>query len=235
MSLGPHTRSHCPPTALMASSMCMELYGTQSIHLAFSSFTSVDYVTPGAANYTYYARKHSPLIIYDSIANVPARKALHRNFNDFAADINASAIPQWVWITPNLVNDGHDTDITFAGKWLNYFLVPLLKDTRFNDNRTLILLTCDENETFGINNQVFSLLLGGAVPQSKRGTTDSTYHTHYSSMSTVQANWKLMSLGRGDTNKLVYASCSPLKPLTKPPQGHVQCLLSRRQRDWLPK
>ena len=52
------------------------------------------------------------------------------------------------------------------------------------------------------------LLLGGAVPESARGTTDSTYYTHYSLLSTVEANWGLGSLGRGDTNKYVSRSLS---------------------------
>jgi len=102
-----------------------------------------------------------------------------------------------------MLNDAHDTNIDFTGQWLQYFLEPLLKDPRFNGPNTLILLTFDENSTFGINNQIFSLLLGNAVPKKLRGTTDSTYYTHYSSLSTVQNNWSLGSLGRGDTNKCV--------------------------------
>ena len=192
--------------AFKASSMCMKFYGAQITYLAFSSFTSINYLTPSAANRTFYVRKHNPLIIYDSVADVTPRRLLQRNFNDFATDVNASALPQWVWITPNLVNDAHDTDITFASDWLNFWLVPLLKDPRFNDEKTLILLTADENETSGINNRVFNLLLGGAVPKHLRGKTDSTYYTHFSSLSTVEANWKLGSLGRGDTNKLVSAN-----------------------------
>ena len=79
--------------------------------------------------------------------------------------------------------------------------MPLLKDKRFNNEKTLILLTFDENEDKGTNNRVFSLLLGGAVPRHLHGTTDSTFYTHFSPLSTVQANWRLGSLGRGDTNK----------------------------------
>jgi hypothetical protein len=154
-----------------------------------------------APPYTFYVRKHNPTMIYDSVATVPSRLALHRNFNDFAADVNASALPQWMFITPNLVNDAHDTSIDFASQWLEYFLLPLLQDTRFNDNKTLILLTFDENETETENNQVYSLLLGGAVPTGLHGSTDPTYYTHYSAMSTVESNWGLGSLGRGDANK----------------------------------
>ncbi|KAI0261864.1 phosphoesterase family-domain-containing protein [Gloeopeniophorella convolvens] len=167
------------------------------------NFTSNNYLNSSAPPYTYYVRKHNPTIVYDSVASVPSRLILHRNFNDFAADVNASVVPQWLFVTPNLVDDAHDTTIDFAGQWLDYWLLPLLNDTNFNDNRTLILLTFDETETFTVNNRIFSVLLGGAVPESARGTVDSTYYTHYSALSTVEANWGLGSLGRGDTNKTV--------------------------------
>ena len=64
-----------------------------------------------------------------------------------------------------------------------------------------MLLTFDENDSYSAENRIFSLLLGGAVPANKRGTTDDTYYTHYSSISTVQANWQLKNLGRNDVNK----------------------------------
>ncbi|KAH9927904.1 phosphoesterase family-domain-containing protein [Epithele typhae] len=163
------------------------------------NYTQADYIT-GHDTYTYYVRKHNGLIIHDSVANVSSRAHRIRNFNDFAADLKADVIPQWVFVTPNLVNDAHDTTIDFTGDWLNYWLVPLLGEAAFNDNRTLILLTFDENETYTVNNRIYTLVLGGGVPAHLRGTTDSTYYTHYSALSTVEANWELMSLGRGDTN-----------------------------------
>ena len=100
-----------------------------------------------------------------------------------------------------MLDDGHDTTIDYAANWTNFWLGGLLNDTNFNDNRTLIVLTFDETETYTVNNQVFTLLLGGVIPESSRGTVDSTYYTHYSCLSTVEANWGLGSLGRGDTNK----------------------------------
>ncbi|KZV62426.1 hypothetical protein PENSPDRAFT_692533 [Peniophora sp. CONT] len=168
-----------------------------------TSFSSRNYVTPGASDYAYYMRKHNPPILYDSVKNVHERAARVRNFNDFALDVNASALPQWMFVTPNMVNDAHDTTIDFAASFLTYFLEPLLSDPRFNDNKTLILVTFDENENYDINNNVFAVLLGGAVPEELRGTVDTTYYTHYSAMSSVQANWGLGSLGRGDTDPIM--------------------------------
>ncbi|EPS93298.1 hypothetical protein FOMPIDRAFT_1170659 [Fomitopsis schrenkii] len=163
------------------------------------NYTSFDYIS-GTGAYTYYVRKHNPLVIFDSVSNVTERALRIRNFNDFAKDVNASAIPQWSFITPNLVNDGHDTNIDFMSQWIQFWLKPLLADTRFNDNRTVILLTFDETETYSINNRIWTLVLGGGLPASLKNTTDDTFYTHYSCLSTVEANWGLGSLGRGDTN-----------------------------------
>jgi hypothetical protein len=131
----------------------------------------------------------------------PKRASKIRTFEDFGYDVNASAIPQYVSITPNIVNDCHDSDVGFCGKWLQFFLFPLLNNKKFNDDRTIIVLTFDENGTDSENNRVFTLVLGGGLPQSLRGKTDDTFLTHYTLLSTVQANWGLKSLGRQDTNK----------------------------------
>ena len=55
--------------------------------------------------------------------------------------------------------------------------------------------------SYGDPNRIANLLLGNGIPASARGTTDDTYYTHYSDLSTVEANWDLKNLGRGDVNK----------------------------------
>ena len=42
--------------------------------------------------YTYYVRKHNPLIVYDSVSQNPARAARIRNFNDFAYDVSQMSL-----------------------------------------------------------------------------------------------------------------------------------------------
>jgi hypothetical protein len=170
-----------------------------------TDYTQQNYVNTSAGLYNYFMRKHSPLVIHDRISNTTSRAARIRNFNDFAADVKANAIPQWNFVTPNMVNDAHDTTIDYASSWLEYWLVPLLKDERFNSGEgsdgTLILLTFDENKSYTNRNNVFSILLGSAVPQYLHGTTDDTLYSHYSTISTVEGNWGLDNLGRGDVNK----------------------------------
>lgn len=114
---------------------------------------------------------------------------------------NANHAANRLFITPNMVDDGHDSTAAFFSNWTEYFLTPMLKEPKFNSNRTLVLLTFDENDSYTANNQIFTIALGGAVPSNLKNTSEHTYMTHYSTLSSVEANWNLKSLGRGDVNK----------------------------------
>ena len=144
-----------------------------------------------------YVRKHNPLIVYDSVTSNTTRLSLIKNFTSFDSDLAAKTLPQWSFITPNMTDDGHDTTITVAANWSRSFLEPLLNNSYFMNN-TLVILTFDEVETYNTSNKVWAVLLGGAIPTSLHGTTDSTFYNHYSMISTVSANWGLPSLGRWD-------------------------------------
>lgn len=65
-------------------------------------------------------------------------------------------------------------------------------------------LAFDETESYTSNNDVFSVLLGDAVPTSSHGTTDGTEYTHYSMLSTVENNWDLGDLGQGDVGAAIF-------------------------------
>lgn len=98
-------------------------------------------------------------------------------------------LSQWFFVTPNMKeyalccgkhdtntinvkSDGHDTGVAYAAQWLNYWLIPLLSDAN--------LLTFDENASYNISTQIYTILLSGAVPSMLKGTTDDTFYTHYS-------------------------------------------------------
>ncbi|KAL1984470.1 hypothetical protein VTN96DRAFT_9069 [Rasamsonia emersonii] len=144
-----------------------------------------------------YVRKHNPLILFNSVTDNDLRLRQIKNFTNFYQDLQNKRLPQWAFVTPNMTNDGHDTNITFAAKWSINWLTPLLKNPYFTE-KTLILLTFDESGNYTVPNKVFSVLLGGAVPEHLKGTTDDTFYTHYSVIASVSANWGLPSLGRWD-------------------------------------
>jgi acid phosphatase len=145
----------------------------------------------------------SPFISFDSINLNGTRLAKIQSFSDFQNAVKSNTLPQYAHLSPDMLNDGHNTTLQYAANWTQSFLTPLLTNDEFM-NRTLILLTYDESETYQIPNRIVSLLLGGVVPKNLKGTKDDTMYTHYSILSTLENNWGLPNLGRYDVGANVF-------------------------------
>jgi hypothetical protein len=111
-------------------------------------------------------------------------------------DVDAETLPKFMFYTPNMDNGAHDTDITFAGNWLNGFLPPLLDNPKFM-NGTLVIVTFDEGYTNSApeNNKVYTLLIGEGIPEGKK---TSERYDHYSLLRTIEDNFELGTLERND-------------------------------------
>ncbi|KAB8301025.1 hypothetical protein EYC80_002948 [Monilinia laxa] len=156
-----------------------------------------------------YVRKHNPFVSYESISMNGTRLQNLLSLDEFSPTVqnDPSSLPQYAHISPDMLNDGHNTSLSYAANWTRSFLTPLLQNEAFMNN-TLILLTYDESETYSKPNRIYSVLLGGAVPADKRGTVDTTIYSHYSILSTLQNNWKLPNLGRYDVGANVFSLCA---------------------------
>lgn len=152
----------------------------------------------------HYNKIASPFVSYDSINYNGSRLAKVLSFRDFDRDIRGNTLPQYIHVSPNMLNDGHDTSPSFAIDWVYNFLNPLLSNAEFM-NRTLILLTYDESGTMTNPNHITSILLGGAIPKNLHGTVDNTFYSHYSILSTLENNWDLPCLGRYDVGANVFS------------------------------
>lgn len=173
-------------------------WGEYLEHMPYSGYQGFEYLNQDT-HANDYVRKHNPLISYESVYVNDTRLSLIKNFSEFERDLKDKKLPQYFHITPNMTNDGHDSSIKAAAHWSRSWLTPLLKNEYFMNN-TLVVLTFDENEIYSTQNQVFTILLGGAIPDHLKGTKDHTYYDHYSLLSSVEANWDLDSLGRNDVD-----------------------------------
>jgi phosphatidylinositol-3-phosphatase len=59
------------------------------------------------ANAALYVNKHNPFVLFDDIRSSPNRLAQIKPYSDFAADMKAKQIPNFVWISPNQCHDMH--------------------------------------------------------------------------------------------------------------------------------
>ena len=160
-----------------------------------------------------YAQKHNPFVYFDPIRLDKER--CERSVVPLAAlsaDMQTGTLPNFIFITPNMCNIGHDCSLDIADKWLENLyneLVPALDAT---GQTYLIVLTFDE----GKGNQSCCGLEegeGGRIavvlisPSAKKGFQDDTPYTHYSLLKTISESWGLAYLGHAadDDNVLITA------------------------------
>jgi len=148
---------------------------------------------------TYY-RKHNPLISFNSVRNNATRCAKIVPSTQFDVDLDSTNLPNWSYFTPDINNDAHNTNVKYAGAWLNGFLEPRL--SKFSPG-TLIVISWDEDD-YTEENQILVSLLDPQGTIFAPGSKDKRLYNHYSLLATVEQNWGLPNLGRGDANATVF-------------------------------
>lgn len=141
-----------------------------------------------------YARKHNPFISFTNITKDPARCANILNADAFDADMKQGKMDNYIQYIPDLKNDGHDTGVAFASKWLEKKFSSYLNDPAFMRD-TLFVLTFDENEGSSPN-KIYTVLYG---PMITAGIQSNVSMTHYSLLKLVEDNWELGHLTKNDS------------------------------------
>jgi hypothetical protein len=95
-----------------------------------------------------YATKHDPFVYFHSVIDDRASCNAHVvPLTQLTTDLNlVRTTPNLSYITPNLLNDGHDTDVAYASEWLHGFLPRILKSRAYRADG-MVIVTFDEAET----------------------------------------------------------------------------------------
>lgn len=148
-----------------------------------------------------YAQKHNPFIYFD-----PIRLDETRCKNDIVPytqldlDIAAGALPNFIFITPNMCNSAHDCTLDVTDAWLKDAMAKITPALENTGEPYLIIVTWDEGQgthsCCGLPEEA-----GGRVatilvsPQVKTGFQDETPYSHYSILKTISEAWGLPYLG----------------------------------------
>jgi hypothetical protein len=141
-----------------------------------------------------YARKHVPFMSFSSIQDDEEKCSRIVAASQF--DLDRKNLPAYSFYSPDMDNDGHDTNLKFASIWLKGFLDPLLEDEAFM-KKTLIVVTFDESGDSSpeADNHIFTVFLGGMVKPDKEVKGN---YNHYNVLRTIEENFGLCPLGEGD-------------------------------------
>ncbi|CEP11404.1 hypothetical protein [Parasitella parasitica] len=143
-----------------------------------------------------YARKHNPFMSFTNISKNKKRCAKIVNSKQLDTDIKNNQVPQFVFYTPDIDNDAHDTNMKFGSNWLKKFLSKRINNEAFNKN-TMFVVTFDEDDG-GDENKVLTVLFGPDFHPSSKSDKDNTRYNHYSLLKTIEDNWSLGDLGQND-------------------------------------
>ena len=90
-----------------------------------------------------YAKKHDPFMYFTSITRNPAQCANVVPYDRLSADLGAASAPDFMWVTPDLCDDGHDCSTATADSWLSTNL-PMVLDSPWFSNNGVVIITWDE-------------------------------------------------------------------------------------------
>lgn len=90
-----------------------------------------------------YAKKHDPFMYFRSVTQNPTQCQNVVPFGSLHADLNSPQAADFMWVTPNLCNDGHDCSTTTADSWLATNLGPVLSSAWFHQDG-VVIITWDE-------------------------------------------------------------------------------------------
>ena len=143
-----------------------------------------------------YAKKHNPFAYFEGIAGDPERCANVVPLTRLDPDLRSHRPPRFIWISPNLCNDGHDCSTATADGWLAREVPPLLEAL---GSHGLLFLTWDEGKSDA--GCCASTAGGGHIatvvagPGARRGATLADPTDHYSILKTIEELDGLPALG----------------------------------------
>jgi hypothetical protein len=149
-----------------------------------------------------YAGKHNPFVHYADVlgASCGSHVLPYPGPSGLISALNSASAPDFVWITPNLMDDMHDGTVSDGNSWLQTNLAPVLSSAWFTQYRSTVIVTMDENDAQS-SGSCCSDAVGGQIPEliiSKnavgRGIVSAT-GDHYGTLRTIEEAYGLPLLG----------------------------------------
>lgn len=178
-----------------------------------------DYPTTGCrivSSSGYYVNTHNPFLYYQDIRNNTGRcqniVRANPGSNGYLAlpvqllnDLHSTAPANFMWLTPNLCNSGHDkcaplnNEVSQSNQYLSLLVPKILNSILFRTRNAALFITWDEGtkcpspgQTYPkCRDQVTSIWAGPPVTLGSRSNTE---HSHYSFLKTVESAWLLSPL-----------------------------------------
>jgi hypothetical protein len=158
-----------------------------------------------------YVAGHNPFINFQSITKTPSQcnNVVPYQQSQMTGDLNAASPPSFVWITPNLCNDMHDScaptnnPVRQGDNWLAS-TIPAVQSTAWYRSGGIIILTWDESVTSDTSGVPGTSDSGGHIATLVISAANSSPYTaagdHFGTLLGLEKAYGVSCLG---------ASCKP--------------------------
>ncbi|HEX5061841.1 MAG TPA: alkaline phosphatase family protein [Kofleriaceae bacterium] len=143
-----------------------------------------------------YAPKHNPFVFFDDVVGWNGKTPLRQqrckdhvvDYSELEKDLANDTVPDYVFITPNLINDMHDGTIAQGDAWLARE-VPKILASKAWQNGGVLIITADEGEGRSATDwsQEDDPPFVVVSPLAKKGYVSNTPYDTSSFLKTVQA------------------------------------------------
>ena len=146
-----------------------------------------------------YAVRHNPPPYFTKL---PGCATFDVPYTRLASDLSAGKLPAFSFVTPNLIDDMHNSSVAEGDRWLAANLPTILTSPEYVSGSTAVFITWDEGEggtatkcatnTTDVGCHVATIVIS---PSTKPGTRSAKLFNHYSLLRTAEQLLGLPLLG----------------------------------------
>ena len=124
-----------------------------------------------------YAKRHDPLSYFSDVVDSSTQMQNLTLLSQFSSDMTNNVLPNFSFVVPNLLNDGHDGPLQLADAWLQDNIAPLLSNPTFQKDGLLIIVF-DEAATSDSTNGGGHVAAVVISAKAKQGYKSTTFYQH---------------------------------------------------------
>ena len=147
-----------------------------------------------------YIKHHNPFAYISDVINSSVQVNNLVPFSQFASDLAGKQLPQYSFIVPNNLDNGHDGTLAQLDSWLQTNIQPLIASSGFQQSDLLVIVWDEsDSDTAHGGGRVAMLVIG---PKVKSGYQSTNFYQHQSTLRMMEQTLGL-KIGRASCRERV--------------------------------
>lgn len=128
-----------------------------------------------------YVKRHDPCSYLSDVVNSNTQMQNLTSFSQFSSDLANNALPNFSFVVPNLLDDGHSAPLQLADLWLQTNIAPLISNATFKKDGLLIIVFDEAAGSDSTNGggHVAAVIVSA---KAKQGFQSTTFYQHQSTL-----------------------------------------------------